>query len=86
MKKLIALPFFCLALAGCSDGLPSECATTLKDYDSLISQAPDQMKSQLQESRKIFEDSVKKLDKAQAVQACKITNESFAQIKQAFPK
>lgn len=91
MKKLIALPILCAALVGCGGGIPSECETTLKEYDNIIAQmdkAPGaaQMKPQLVEARKLLETQIKQLNNDQAVAACKSANESFAQLKQMLPK
>lgn len=91
MKKLIALPVFCIALAGCGDSIPSECATTLKEYDNFIAQvektpAAAQMKGQLVEARKLLETQIKQLDKNQAIASCKAANSSFEQLKQMLPK
>ncbi|UYZ84558.1 DUF5339 domain-containing protein [Entomomonas sp. E2T0] len=92
MKKLLAVSFCGLILTGCGDSIPSECTTTLKEYDEFITQLekqdqiPAQMKGQFKDSRKQLEESLKSLTKEQAVQTCKTANASFAQMKQMLPK
>lgn len=92
MKKLLAVSFCGLILAGCGDSIPSECATTLKEYDNLIAEMskqdnmPAAVKDQLKTARDSLEKGIKEMNKDQAVQACKTANASFEQMKQMLPK
>ncbi|MFD1259379.1 DUF5339 family protein [Entomomonas asaccharolytica] len=92
MKKLLAVSFCGLILAGCGNSIPSECTTTLKEYDEFITQLekqdhiPAQVKGQFKDARKQLEESLKSLTTDQAIQTCKAANNSFAQMKQIHPK
>lgn len=92
MKKIMTLAVFGTILVGCGDNIPSECASTIKEYDNLITElsksdkVPASLKDQMKTGKDQLEQEIKKLDKDQAVAACKAASASFAQIKAMLPK
>lgn len=92
MKKLLILPLFSLLLAGCGNSIPSECVTTIKEFDDFIAEMekqpniPDATKAQLKSSRDSLEQSLKGMKGDQAIQTCKAASYSFTQLKNMLPK
>lgn len=91
MKKLLPLMFCAAVLAGCGDSIPTECASTIKEYDSFLAelskqdQIPAAAKEQMKAARDTLEQNIKSLSKDQAVQVCTAANASFEQMKKMIP-